>query len=118
VAGGEDDLGNGPKAIELVADGEAVLAREVDIEEDDVWAKRADGVDRADAVGRLADHPESVTLEHLPDDEPKWFVIVNDQDGPHSCIVALQRTATSVPTLKFAPEARAYPSTEIAYIEG
>jgi hypothetical protein len=110
MAGGQDDRWYGREALEPLANGESIVTGKVHVQKDHIRPKCSYGIDGADAIGRLADHPKSIAFEHLAHDEPEGRVIVNDQDAAHVAIVAPLKIPAPVPALDLAFGSRAYPS--------
>lgn len=85
VGGGEDeDGGGGAEAFELAEDGDAVLSRHVQVEQDEIPRRASHGVERRGAVGGFLDTSGRERFgQQLAKAAADDFVIVSDQKSEH-----------------------------------
>jgi len=96
VVGGDEDDGGVTVLFQAAGDGEAVEARHLEVEEDEVGVEAVDQLDGFEATGCLADHGDTADLfELLAEDLAGDGFVVGDESAHQTA--ALSR-GTSKPT--------------------
>ncbi len=95
VGGGEDDLRQRNLAVhQLLDDAEAVEARHLHVEEDEVGRELLDEVDRLDAVLALRDDIDVELAQEIRKLVARKLLVVNDDRGQCHLLSCIQNTAT------------------------